>query len=245
METDRIVKNLKEFNEHDWKAFESKLEEKTELYNKVMFSINEDFKTIYKYYFKTNMDWRSCEDWGIEDIKLVDPNLKPSPSNIRIIGLKYISYWMPLGPATIDDNDHYTISIDEIYCADDIEFTMDTPLTSLLTLEGCIIYNDEDDECSVHKYFTCTNYDEFCKRLETKEYTHYYSEKTRAELKTYILETYEELYKSYEQFLIQVQKLFKIYINISRLYGYQFRKYMLKYNWNIEFDAQGNVIQKL
>lgn len=242
METNHIVKNLKDFNKHDWKAFESKLKEKTELYNEVMFSINEDFKTIYKYVSSNNIYWDSDEDWSIKNIKLIDPDIEPIISNVSIVGLEYNIRYVPSYPI---DNTNYTIGIDWISCINNKEITLEVPITSLLSIEGYIHYENEDDDFTEYKHFRCTDYEQFCKQLETEEYTHYYSRKVLTELKKLISDEYEELSKSYKQFITRMIGIFKIYLKLIALNGSEFREYMLKYNWNIEFDMHGNVIRKL
>ena len=246
METNHIVKHISEFDLYDWKAFEEILKEKTELYNDVMFSINEDFKCMYKYLSQND------KNWSITNITYKDDNVQCNPDKSKVIieGLKYKSKWIPETIEIVSDNissktnGSYIIGIYSIICINK-EFAINTPFVQILSINGFIAYDNRNFDGLVFQPFSCINYQQFCEKLKTKEYTSIYPQKILDELQTYIRNVYEELYKTYEEFIYKMYTIFVVYLDVIALHGEEFRNHMIKYNWNIEFDNYGKVIRKL
>lgn len=249
MENNRVIKHISEFDLYDWKAFEEKLKEKTELYNDVMFSINEDFKCMYEYLSQIDKNW-SITNITYKDNKLPLKPDKLDKSKVIIEGLKYKSKWIPENIGIVSDNisskknDLYIIGIYSIICINK-EFAINTPLLQILSINGFIVYDNRNFDDLVFQPFSCIDYNKFCEKLKTKEYTSIYPQKILDELQTYVRNVYGELYKTYEEFIYKMYTIFDVYLNVIALHGEEFRNHMIKYNWNIEFDNYGKVIRKL
>lgn len=250
METNHVVKQFSEFNGRNWQAFETKLKEKTELYNDVIFSIDEDFKHMYKCISEVN----GC--WSINNIvyKMNDEEdlkYEPDKSKVIIDGIKYISNWIPeqirinKNGTLFEEDNMYIIGIYDINCVNNKELTVDTPFTHVLSINGFIAHDNKDNWDIFTFEFTCDDYHIFCKKLKTIEYTDMYSQQIIDKLQQYVHDIYVELYKTYDNFIHKIYTIFMAYIDVRTLHGEDFREHMIKYNWNIEFDNYGNVIRKL